>query len=149
MVKLEDIPKGGVVLEPEKCPGRLEWSAFGARYPDTVCSSVLEWEDGEGPDDGYLCDADDDLRCKDIPCPFCNPASFAEYEFGGGYVIPTCATCEQMLPPLTPIDFHDGRGLKMTATCPTCGRCNVLARDYEDLLPEADIPDWFSKASIK
>ncbi|XKH58522.1 hypothetical protein LG293_15835 (plasmid) [Citricoccus nitrophenolicus] len=30
----------------EDCPGHLQWSAFGANYPDTVCASVLEWPDG-------------------------------------------------------------------------------------------------------
>lgn len=145
MVKLAEIPKGGIVREPESCPGHLTWSAFGAHYPDTVCSSVLDWTGvDDAPGDGWLCDADDDFRCKDIPCPFCNPRSFSEYLWEGGYIVPTCATCEQMLPAGTPIDFHDGQALSWTATCPTDGRCNVLARDYLDTMPEADIPNWFA-----
>lgn len=147
MAQIQDIPTGGVP-EIESCPGWLLWSAFGAWYPDSVCSSVLTWENpADHPGSGYLCDADDDLRCKDVPCPFCLPESFTEYEWGGGYVVPTCATCEAMLPPGTPIDYHDGPALTFTATCPTDGRSNVLMRDYEELLPEAEIPDWFATAN--
>lgn len=62
-----------------ECPGQfVGWSAFGANYPDTVCATALFW--GSGFDPGpVLCDADDDHRPTDIPCPACDPVGFAEY----------------------------------------------------------------------
>jgi len=64
-----------------KCPGRfMKWSAFGATYPDTVCATALEWPDGAFPG-LVLCDLDDDGRARgEIPCPFCDPNGFNEYE---------------------------------------------------------------------
>lgn len=66
----------------EECPGQLIWSAFGARYPDSVCSSALDWTGCDYEPVATLCDADDDFRPKDVPCPFCNPVGFIDYEWG-------------------------------------------------------------------
>lgn len=64
----------------EACPGHLTWSAFGAYYPDTVCATALEWNPGTDPG-AVLCDADDDFRPKDVPCPFCAPDRFIDYQW--------------------------------------------------------------------
>lgn len=63
----------------EQCPGNLEWSAFGATYMDTVCASALEWPDGHK--ERGLCDADNDFRPGDVPCPFCDPDLFIDYQW--------------------------------------------------------------------
>lgn len=66
--------------ESVACPGQfVGWSAFGATYPDTVCATSLTWPEGQDPGP-VLCDADDDLRPRDVPCPVCDPAGFADYE---------------------------------------------------------------------
>lgn len=64
----------------EACPGQMAWSAFGAYYPDTVCATALEWNPGTDPG-AVLCDADDDFRPKDVPCPFCAPDRFIDYQW--------------------------------------------------------------------
>lgn len=61
------------------CPGEfVRWSAFGASYPDTVCAYSLIWPEGEHPG-AVLCDADNDLRSGDVPCPAHDPEGFAEW----------------------------------------------------------------------
>lgn len=117
----------------EPCPGHLEWSAFGANYPDTVCASALEWPDGyQG---SGLCDADDDFREKDVPCPFCNAEGFIEYQWGspGEYAL-IWADDETPVLAGTDIHFHDGRALWWTATDPSGVERRVLIRrlDAED-----------------
>ncbi|QIK83092.1 hypothetical protein [Sanguibacter sp. HDW7] len=68
-----------------ECPGMfVGWSAFGATYPDTVCSTALTWEEGPEPASPTLCDADDDHRPKGVPCPVCDPAGFDRYEDHSG-----------------------------------------------------------------
>ncbi len=63
-----------------ECPGQfVGWSAFGATYPDTVCATACTWPEGSNPGP-VLCDADDEFRPRDIPCPACDPRGFAEYE---------------------------------------------------------------------
>jgi hypothetical protein len=102
--------------------GQFQWSAFGATYEDTICV------------DGNLGDLDDDGRTSaGIPCPFCNPGAYFEYQWGGGYVHPTCATCKMRLPEKAgTVTFHDGVALTWTGDCPTCGPDQpVLMRDYE------------------
>lgn len=114
------------------CPGDLEWSAFGADYPDTVCSSAVTWEsERDNPGDGVLCDADDEFRPKDIPCPFCLPIAFLEYQSGGRGVEPTCRECLTRLTPEA-VTFHDGQALTWTVACPTCGEPKPgLMREYD------------------
>ena len=107
----------------ESCPGNLQWSAFGACYPDTVCSSVLEWEDGKNP--GSLCDADDDFRPKDIPCPFCDWEGFSEY-LGVGEDKAWAWADRTPAPAGTEIHFHDGTALSWSATHPERGEEKVL-----------------------
>lgn len=133
-------------IEPDPCPGHFQWSAFGAPYPDTVCADALDWSDVE---DGFpgpvLCDADDDLRPKDIPCPMHDWVGFWEYQFGGGYTIPLCAVDEARLPDGTRINFHDGYALSWTAICPDHGNQKVLMRDYSERGAHVDldsIPEW-------
>jgi len=112
----------------EDCPGHLTWSAFGANYPDTVCASALEWEEGYA---AYgLCDADDDFREKDVPCPFCDPDAFIEYQWSvssGEHVI-LWAADERAVAPETEIHFHDDTALWWTATHPERGEERVLFR---------------------
>lgn len=108
----------------EPCPGHLTWSAFGATYPDTVCASALTWEDGY---QGHgLCDADDDFREKDVPCPFCDPETFLAYEWPDGYVL-LWASDET---PATGVEihFHDGVALWWTGTHPERGEERLLIR---------------------
>lgn len=63
----------------QECPGEfVRWSAFGASYPDTVCAYSLIWPEGEHPG-AVLCDADNDLRPGDVPCPAHDPEGFAEW----------------------------------------------------------------------
>jgi hypothetical protein len=116
----------------EECPGHLQWSAFGAGYPDSVCASVLEWTDGY---QGYgLCDADDDFREKDIPCPFCDPDSFIDYQWnvGGGEHVILWESDETAVHPDTEIHFHDGQALWWTANHPDRGEERVLFRSLMD-----------------
>ena len=115
----------------EACPGWLAWSAFGANYPDTACSTILTWEDPrDHPGNGYLCDADDDLRCKDVPCPFCRPQMFMEYQFSEA--TPLWAADETPVAEGTEIHFHDAPALWWTATHPERGEERVLMREIED-----------------
>lgn len=122
----------------ESCPGHLTWSAFGAFYPDTVCATVIEWEDGH---DGWgLCDADDDFREKDIPCPFHDQEGFLEYSFAGGYYLPYWADTEELVPARTAIHFHEeGNSLWMSATHPVHGELKVVVREE----PEERMTDDF------
>lgn len=109
----------------DSCPGGMfQWSAFGANYMDTYCQG------------GQLFDADSNTG-GEIPCPFCDPAGFWDYEGGDSETIPTCEKCESKLPDHTPLTFHDGAGLTMTAACPTCGDQTMLWREYD-----FDAPDF-------
>lgn len=132
------------MIQIEECPGDFEWSAFGARYPDTVCSKHLVWNEGAEPGSATLCDADDDFRPKDIACPFHEWATFTEYEFGGGYIVPLCDVDEKRLPNGTEIHCHDGRSLWWSATCPEHGEQRVLMRDMSEVegFDEATFEDW-------
>ncbi|MGQ7313392.1 hypothetical protein ACUOFU_16925 [Microbacterium arabinogalactanolyticum] len=116
----------------ENCPGHLTWSAFGATYPDTVCASALTWPRGYAA--WGLCDADDDLREKGIPCPFCDPDGFIEYEWSvsAGETVILWASDEQAVHPDTEIHFHDGEALWWTATHPERGEERVLFRSIID-----------------
>ena len=114
----------------EKCPGHLTWSAFGAPYPDSVCSTVLNWTGVREPASPTLCDADDDFRPKDIPCPFCDPAGFTDYQFSEA--TPLWATDETPVAQGTEIHYHDGQALTWTATHPDRGEETVLMREMED-----------------
>lgn len=122
----------------EECPGHLTWSAFGATYPDTVCASALTWPDGHR---GYgLCDADADFREGDVPCPFCDPDSFIDYQWsvGTGETVILWETDEQAVHPDTEIHFHDGQALWWTATHPERGEERVLFRSIMDRWDEED-----------
>mgnify|MGYP001614826056 CR=1 FL=1 len=117
----------------EACPGHLTWSAFGAYYPDTVCATALEWNPGTDPG-AVLCDADDDFRPKDVPCPFCAPDRFIDYQWAvslGEHVI-LWATDETAVHPDTDIHFHDAQALWWTATHPDRGEERVLFRSILD-----------------
>lgn len=117
----------------EPCPGWLTWSAFGATYMDTVCSTVLEWQEGTEPHSPTLCDADDDLRPKDISCPFCDPFGFTEYQFGDGYTVPLCSEGEHRLPDGIEIHYHERDStLWWSADCPEHGETPVLMRDLSE-----------------
>lgn len=112
----------------EECPGHLRWSAFGASYMDTVCASVLEWPDGyHGVG---LCDADNDLREGDVPCPFCDAEGFLNWQFGldDGETVILWASDETEVAPGTEIHFHDAEALWWTATHPERGEERVLMR---------------------
>ena len=115
------------------CPVWFTWSAFGAQYPDTVCV------------DGELEDTDDPGRSgrSADPCPMHRPADFYEHHFGGGYTVPTCARCEEMLPTGTALQWHElGKSISASAECPACGkRTWTLMRDYLDALGD-DAPEW-------
>jgi hypothetical protein len=122
-----------VVEDNQTCPGYFTWSAFGASYPDTVCASVVQWDDENYQGHG-LCDADDDFREKGVPCPFCSPESFLEYQFGGGFYVPMWAETEEPVPDRTPIRFHEtGNSLWMSATHPKYGdlKVQVVEQDYD------------------
>ena len=117
----------------QACPGHFTWSAFGAPYPDTVCASVVQWNDESYQGHG-LCDADDDFREKGVPCPFCSPESFLEYEFGVGFYVPMWSETEERVPDRTPIRFHEaGSSLWMSATHPKHGelKVRVMEQDYD------------------
>ena len=114
----------------EKCPGHLEWSAFGAWYPDTACSTALDWTGSVEPGTPTLCDADDDYRPKDIPCPFCDPEGFTQYQFAEA--TPLWATDESPVPAGTEIHYHDGKALTWTARHPERGEEAVLMREMGD-----------------
>lgn len=116
----------------EVCPGHFEWSAFGATYPDTVCSSALDWPEGQN---GWgLCDADDDFREKDVPCPFCHSDSFIDWGWAvsSGESVILWESDETAVHPGTEIHFHDGRALWWTATHPERGEERVLFRSILD-----------------
>lgn len=115
----------------EECPGELTWSAFGAHYPDTVCANALGWSDGEHPGP-VLCDADDEFRARDVPCPFCDPEGFTRHQWGEPeeYTM-LWATDEQPVEPGTVLHFHDGPALWWTATHPERGEERVLMRDAD------------------
>jgi hypothetical protein len=101
--------------------GQFEWSAFGANYPDTECV------------DGVCADLDADWSTNaGIPCPFCNSSAFFEYQWGGGWIVPTCYECQEKLPSKTPLTFHDGPGLTFSADCPKCqAHATTLMREYD------------------
>jgi len=111
----------------EACPGHLEWSAFGASYPDTVCASVIEWEGEPG---WGLCDADDDFRPRDMPCPFCDPDGFIDNHWAVSdfETVILWESDEMAVHPDTEIHFHDGKALWWTATHPERGEERVLFR---------------------
>lgn len=106
----------------EKCPGNLQWSAFGATYMDTVCASALTFREGE------------------IPCPFCDPDGFIEYQWhvGDGETVILWEHDEQAVHPDTEIHFHDGQALWWTATHPERGEERVLFRSIIDRWDLAD-----------
>lgn len=112
------------------CPGNLQWSAYGAGYPDTVCASILNWTNSRYPG-LYLCDADDDFRPNgDIPCPFCDSEGFQGYlGWKDGHHVLLWAADETPVPEGTPVRFHDGDALTCTATHPERGEEKVLARE--------------------
>lgn len=105
----------------QPCPRQLEWSAFGADYMDTACV------------EGTLYDLDCDAGgFGEIPCPFCRPADFIDYYVDGTTIAPTCTVCQQPLPSRTAIAYHDGKSLRASATCPTCGPRLVELREYDE-----------------
>lgn len=68
-------PRGAIYLRAalefqEECPGAIPWSAFGADYFDTWCSTSLSWEEGDEPDVPTLCDMDDDGIPSGHICPY-------------------------------------------------------------------------------
>lgn len=118
------------LLGKEQCPGHLTWSAFGASYPDSACSSALDWSDCDYTPVAELCDADDDYRPKGVPCPFCDPKGFTEYEFAEATAL--WASDESPVLAGTEIHYHDGRSLTWTATHPERGEETVLMRQMEE-----------------
>lgn len=113
----------------EPCPGTLTWSAFGAWYPDSVCSSALDWSEAGYKPEGILCDADDDFRPKDVPCPFCAPESFVSWLWGEpDEFVMIWASDESPVADGTVIHFHNGKALWWTATHPIRGEERVLVR---------------------
>lgn len=112
------------------CPTWFTWSAFGAAYPDTECQ------------DGLLLDLDSDRQPSD-PCPMCQSASFFDQQFGGSYVVPTCARCEHLLPDGAVLQWHErGHALSASAFCPDCDkRTWTVMRDYADELGD-ETPEW-------
>lgn len=135
---METTPRSETLPGREECPGHLEWSAFGASYPDTVCASALTWPAGH--EGNGLCDADDDFREKEVPCPFCDPDGFIDHEFSvsdGEHVI-LWAHDETAVHPEVEIHFHDGKALWWTATHPERGEERVLFRSIIDRWDEAE-----------
>lgn len=122
-----------IVHHPARLPqnhptGMFEWSAFGANYPDTAC------------DNGLCSDYDGNWTSAGIPCPFCNPSAFYEYQWGGGWTVPTCLECQEKLPPKSPLTFHDGPGLTFSADCAKCqAHTTTLMRDYETDRDDIDV----------
>lgn len=118
----------------EACPGHLVWSAFGAAYPDSVCSSVLDWSECEYTPVATLCDADDDFVPKDVPCPFCDSEGFVEYQFGlsNGETLALWEVDGLPVEPGTEIHFHDSENLWWSATHPVRGEEKVLMRKLND-----------------
>ena len=99
--------------------GQLEYSVFGATYPDTECTS-----------DG-LVDLDGPTLRDDMCCPLCDPEGFFEYQWGGGYIEPTCSVCLARLP-VSSVKFIDGQTLTWTVDCPKCEATQPgLMRDYD------------------
>jgi hypothetical protein len=99
---------------------------------DTVCSSTLEW-----PKDYQawgLCDADDDFREKGVPCPFCDPEDFIEYEWGLSDEYEVLWVSDGSPAGNVEIHFHDGQALWWSATHPDRGEERVLIRrlEFED-----------------
>ena len=93
-----------------ECPGLfVGWSAFGASYPDTVCSTSLTWEPGTEPSSPTLCDADDDNRPRDIPCPICDPEGFDRHGEPGAHraVYRLCGLISQPAPEVSLKDVAD------------------------------------------
>jgi len=132
------------VLTAEPCPGHFQWSAFGASYPDTVCATILDWSEvPEGSPGATLCDADDDYRSGDIPCPMHDWARFWDYQFGE-YYIPLCPVEEHRLPDGTEINFHDAQALWWSASCPDHGPQRILMRDMSETpgFDEDSFIDW-------
>lgn len=118
----------------EECPGFLEWSAFGASYQDTVCSSALDWTECDIAPAATLCDADDGFRPKDVPCPFCDVAGFTAYQFGtAGEFVVLWESDQTVAPRDVEIHFHDARALWWSATHPERGEECVLISRVVDL----------------
>lgn len=130
------------LLGKEACPGYLQWSAFGAGYPDSVCSSVLDWSEAGYEPAATLCDADDDFRPKDVPCPFCDPDGFIEYQWGvaGGETVILWESDETAVHPDVEIHFHDADALWWTATHPERGEERVLFRSLADKWEKVGAP---------
>lgn len=108
--------------EPKSCTGGqpFHWSAFGARYPDTVCV------DGQCADLGA-----DYSTAAGIACPFCDPSGFFDYQFGGAYTEPTCGTCGLRGIDPAEVTFHDGPALTCTVFCSRCASEQPAAmREY-------------------
>ena len=132
---------GGTVLDPEvpqpkSCNGGrpFDWSAFGARYPDTTCIG------------GICADLDlDHSTNAGIPCPFCNPARFFEHQSEGTSVEPTCGTCRRRGLDPAALTFHDGRPLRYSVFCPTCASDQPAEmRDY----PSADAAEDMANIAL-
>lgn len=114
------------------CPTWFVWSPFGG-FADTQCDTAT----------GYLFDTDDMNHGADVPCPMHKPVDFYEWAWGGAYIVPTCARCEQMVPTGTPLQMHElERSLSASAECGSCGkRTWILMRDYADELGD-ETPEW-------
>ena len=118
----------------EDCPGWFQWSAFGARYPDTYCAAstgayFLDTGESIGP---YLQDADRDDVQQDLPCPFCATESFLETYYPPDEHHVLWAHDETPVPAGTEIHFHDAEALWWTATHPVRGEERVLFRKLTD-----------------
>lgn len=118
----------------EECPRWFQWSAFGARYPDTSCAATtngyfLDTGESIGP---YLQDGYRDEVQQDIPCPFCAPESFLEHYYPADEHHTLWASDETPVPTGTEIHFHDAEALWWTATHPTRGEERVLFRELTD-----------------
>lgn len=125
-------------IEIETCPGQLQWSAFGARYEDTQCGSTWTFDATGEPVGPYLQDLDSDRVQQDIPCPFCDPAGFTGYQWGGADEYVVIWGDGEHAPEGTELHFHNAPDLWWSATHPERGEERVgVRRRFDDDEQEA------------
>jgi len=119
-------------FEREECPEWLTWVPSGSDYFATYCvdGNLYFNDDEEGPL------SDEEIADGGItvyrPCPFCKPREFTEDWIDGTTMKPVCMVDNRPLPGGTPITYHDGPFLALSAVCSEHGLQPVDMREFDE-----------------
>jgi len=112
------ICKSLIPFEPQKCPGQMPVSYFGAPYQDSQCIDGYLWDLDSGDDEGLT-------NGGDIPCPFCNPEDHIDYMKDNDDDQIVCEVCQTNLSNLLWTET-DKPSIKLYGFCSEC-KCNQWA----------------------